>query len=132
MVQIPENVLAKLAEQTAVKTLVTASAAGMPHAIVCGSIIAPSADKIVVGEVLMKRASANLQSNPKAAVLVTVGPESYEIVLSNPVRIAEGPMLDQMNENLAKVHLQARALWAFDVAEVYNEGAVPEAGSKIA
>ena len=66
MVQIPEKVLAKMAEQTTVKTLVTASACGAPHAIVCGSIIAPAADKVVVGEVLMKRASANLQANPKA------------------------------------------------------------------
>ena len=65
MVQIPEKVLAKMAEQTTVKTLVTASACGAPHAIVCGSIIAPAADKVVVGEVLMKRASANLQANPK-------------------------------------------------------------------
>ena len=132
MVQIPEKVLAKMAEQTTVKTLVTASADGMPHAIVCGSIIAPAADKVVVGEVLIQRASANLQANPKAAILVAAGMESYEIVLANPVRITEGPMLDQMNENLAKIHLQARALWAFDVAEVYDEGATPAAGSKIA
>lgn len=121
-----------MAEQTTVKTLVTASVDGMPHAIVCGSIIAPAADKVVVGEVLMKRASANLQANPKAAILVAAGMESYEIVLANPVRIAEGPMLDQMNAELAKIHLQARALWAFDVAEVYDEGATPAAGSKIA
>ena len=127
MVQIPEKVLAKMAEQTTVKTLVTASACGAPHAIVCGSIIAPTADKVVVGEVLMKRASANLQANPKAAILITAGMESYEIV-----RIAEGPMLDQMNAELAKIHLQARALWAFDVAEVYDEGASPAAGTKIA
>ena len=127
MVQIPEKVLAKMAEQTTVKTLVTASACGAPHAIVCGSIIAP-----VVGEVLMKRASANLQANPKAAILIAAGMESYVIVLANPVRISEGPMLDQMNAELAKIHLQARALWAFDVAEVYDEGASPAAGTKIA
>ena len=132
MAEIPANVMAKMAEQTTTKVLVTASAEGRPHAIVCGSIIAPSPDKVVVGEVLMKRASANLQANPKAALLVSAGMESYEIALKNPVRIAEGPMLDQMNENLAKVHLQARALWVFDVCAVFNESASPEAGTKIA
>ena len=132
MAEIPANVMAKMAEQTTTKVLVTASAEGRPHAIVCGSIIAPSPDKVVVGEVLMKRASANLQANPKAAILIAAGMESYEIVLANPVRIAEGPMLDQMNAELAKIHLQARALWAFDVAEVYDEGASPAAGTKIA
>lgn len=132
MAQIPANVLAKMAEQTTVKTLVTASKSGRPHAIVCGSILSPSPDKIIVGEVLMKRASANLQENPKAAVLVCAGMESYEIALSNPVRIAEGPVLEQMNEGLAKVHLQARAVWMFDVCAVFNESATPEAGTKIA
>lgn len=132
MAEIPANVLEKMAEQTTTKVLVTASESGRPHAIVCGSIIAPAADKIVVGEVLMKRAAANLKANAKAAVLVCAGMESYEIALSNPQRIAEGPMLDQMNENLAKVKLKANALWMFDVCAVYNEGANPAAGTKIA
>lgn len=132
MAEIPANVLSKMAEQSTTKVLVTASAEGRPHAIVCGSIMAPSADKVIVGEVLMKRASANLQSNPKASVLVSSGMESYEIALKNPVRIAEGPVLDQMNEGLAKVHLQARAVWMFDVCAVFNESATPDAGSKIA
>ncbi|MBP3385576.1 MAG: pyridoxamine 5'-phosphate oxidase family protein [Candidatus Methanomethylophilaceae archaeon] len=132
MANIPANVMELLGGQGTTKTLVTASADGQPHAIVCGSIVAPAADKVVVGEVLMKRASANLSANPKAAILISAGMESYEIVLANPVRIAEGPMLDQMNENLAKINLRAGAIWAFDVAEVYDEGATPNAGSKIA
>lgn len=115
-----------------VKLLVTASADGQPHAIVCGSIVAVAADKLVVGEVLMKKSSANLQANSKAAIGVVAGMEAYEVILANPVRITEGPALDQMNENLAAIKLHAGALWMFDVAEVYNESAGPAAGSKIA
>lgn len=132
MVALPENVMALVNNPQNVKLLVTASADGQPHAIVCGSIVAPAADKLVVGEVLMKKSSANLQANGKAAIEVVAGMEAYEVILANPVRITEGPALDQMNENLAKINLRAGALWMFDVAEVYNESANPAAGSKIA
>lgn len=132
MVDIPAEILEKIGAQGTVKTLVTAGADGQPHAIVCGSIVAPAPNKIVVGEVLMKRASANLKANPKAAFLFTAGMESYEVIVGNPVRVAEGPMLDQMNEKLAAMHLKAAALWCFDVEAVYNEGANPNAGTKIA
>ena len=132
MVALPENVMALINNPQNVKILSTASADGQPHAIVCGSIVAVAADKLVVGEVLMKKSSANLQANPTAALDVVAGMEAYEVVLANPVRITEGPALDQMNENLAAIGLHAGALWMFDVAEVYNESANPAAGSKIA
>lgn len=121
-----------MGEQTTVKALVTSDASGQPHAIVCGSIIAPSPDKVIVGEVLMRKSSKNLQANKKGAILVSAGMSAYEIVLENPVRVTEGPALDQMNENLAAVHLKAGALWIFDVAAVYDQGANPNAGTKLA
>ena len=37
-----------------------------------------------------------------------------------------------MNEGLAAVNLHAKALWMFDVVAVYDEGAGPNAGTKIA
>ena len=130
MTEIPENVLAKFKDST--KVLVTASAKGQPHAIVCGSIMAPSADKVIVGEILMKRAAENLKNNPRAAILLAAGQDSYEIALRNPVRLDVGDMLAKMNENLAKVHLKANALWAFDVCAVFDESAGPNAGKKLA
>jgi hypothetical protein len=132
MVQIPEKVMQKLADPATAKVLVTASSTGRPHAIVCGSIAAPSNDKIVVGEILMKRAAANLKANSKAAILIVNGMESYEIILKDPVRIAEGPVLDGMNEKLAAIKLHANAVWMFDVCSVMNQSASPEAGTKIA
>ena len=132
MANIPDEVLKAMSEQTTVKALVTSDASGQPHAIVCGSIVAPSPDKVIVGEVLMKKSSKNLDVNKKAAILVSAGMAAYEIVLENPVRITEGPALDQMNEKLAAIHLKAGALWMFDVASVYDQGASPKAGTKLA
>ena len=130
MTDIPENVMAVMKDST--KVLVTASANGQPHAIVCGSIMAPAKDKVIVGEILMKRAAENLKANGKAAILLCAGKASYEIALKNPVRMDDGDMLAKMNEGLAKVGLKANALWAFDVCAVFDESAGPNAGKKIA
>ena len=107
-------------------------AAGQPHAIVCGTIMSPSPDKMVVGEVLMKKSRANLEANPKAAFMIAAGMNAYEIDVANPVRIADGPALDEMNKALAAIHLKAAAMWMFDVTAVYEQGANPNAGTKIA
>lgn len=130
MVAIPKEVTDIMGE--AVKVLVTASASGQPHAIVCGSILAIGPDKVAVGEVLMKRAKENLAANGKVAMLITAGPKSYELVLANGQRSTEGPLFDNMKAGLAAHNLPCFAAWAFDVVEVWNESAGPGAGSKIA
>lgn len=132
MVAIPEIVLEKMKAETTVKAIVTSDENGQPHAIVCGTIMAPAADKIVVGEVLMKKTAANLKANPKAAIMVAAGMEAYEIQVANPVRIDSGEALDGMNKALEAIHLHANALWMFDVVAVTNESASPEAGKQIA
>lgn len=132
MVAIPEAVLEKMKAETTVKAIVTADENNQPHAIVAGTIMAPAPDKIVVGEVLMKRTAANLKANPKAAIMVAAGMEAYEIQIANPVRIDAGEALDAMNKALEAIHLHANAMWMFDVVAVYNESASPEAGTKIA
>ncbi len=132
MTEIPQNVLDKMNAQGTVKALVTADKSGQPHAIICGSIASPAPGKVMVGEILMKRAAANLAENPKAAITVAAGMEAWEIVVKNPVRIAEGPVLDGMNKAMEAAHLVAKAVWMFDVDAVYDEGAGPNAGKKIA
>ncbi len=132
MVDIPSNVLEKMAAQTTVKVLVTADKAGQPHAIVCGSIVSPQPDKMMVGEILMHKSAANLAENPKAAFMISAGMESWEIDVTNAIRLADGPVLDAMNQNLAAINLHANAVWMFDVAAVYDQGATPNAGNKIA
>lgn len=132
MTDIPANVIEKMGAEGTVKTLVTASADGQPHAIVCGSIISPEPSKMIVGEILMHKSAQNLAENPKAAFMIAAGMEAWEIDVKNPVRIAEGPALDQMNAQLEAIHLHANALWMFDVDAVYDQGANPNAGKKIA
>lgn len=132
MVDIPANVIEKINAEGAVKVLVTADKAGQPHAIVCGTIMSPAPGKMVVGEVLMKKSAANLAENPKASFMIAAGMEAYEIDVANPVRIAEGEALDQMNKALEAIHLHANALWMFDVTAVYDQGANPNAGKQIA
>ena len=87
---------------------------------------------MVVGEVLMKRSAEYMAENGKAAFMITAGPKAYEIQVENPVRYDSGEALAAMNEGLAAVNLHAKALWMFDVVAVYDEGAGPNAGTKIA
>ena len=132
MVAIPKDILDLMTDKATVKTLVTASASGQPHAIVCGSIGPLPDGKVIVGEVLMKRAKANLAANGKAAMLITAGPKSFELVLANPARADSGPVFEKMKEVLASMKLPCFAVWTFDVCEIWDEGAGPNAGTQIA
>lgn len=132
MVAIPKDVSDLLADQASVKALVTVSAAGQPHAIVCGSIFVGPDGKVGVGEILMKRAKENLAANGKAAISVTAGPKSFELVLANPKRDDSGPVFDMLKAKMAELKLPCFAVWTFDVCEIWDESAGPTAGTKIA
>jgi len=132
MVAIPEKTLNLLKAEGAVKALITADKTGLPHAIVCGSIIAPDAKTIAVGEVLMKTSAANMKANDKVAIMVNKGMEAYTINGKVKARITEGPLFDGMKAELAKLKLPCFAVWVFDVCCVYDQSAGPAAGSKIA
>ena len=132
MVAIPANILEVMKAPACVKSLTTVCAGNRPHTIVAGTIMAPSPDMMVIGEVLMKRTSANLKQNPKAAFLITRGKESYEIQVTVKDRITSGAIVDQMNAILSGAGLHANAVWTFDVVSVWDESAGPNAGKKIA
>lgn len=132
MTNIPANILEMLKAQTTVKVLVTATKDGKPHAIVAGSIGAPTADTMVVGEILMKRTSKNLSENPKAAFLITSGLNAYEIECTARARRETGPEIEAMNKELEAIKMQAAAVWIFSVDAVFEQGATPEAGKKLA
>ncbi len=132
MTVIPENVRALLNDPAATKVLASVSAEGMPHAIVVGSCMSPSPDLIVAGEVLMKTTSANFKATGKAAITVVKGTEAYLVTAEDPGLITDGPMVDKMNEQLAKHGLTARGVWTFTPTGVWNESASPEAGTKLA
>ena len=132
MVAIPKDVSDLMADKAAVKTLLTACKCGQPHGIVCGSIFVSPDGKVGVGEVLMKRSKQYLAETGKAAMLITAGPKSYELVLENPVRYDSGPIFDNVKAKLAEMKLPCFGVWMFDVKEVWDESAGPNAGNKIA
>ena len=130
--KIPEKVMNLLNDPAATKVLTSVSASGVPHSVVIGSCMAPSDDSIVAGEVLMKTTSKNVEKNPKVAVMVVKGPESYLVVAEKSGHVSEGPLFEKMNEQLAKHGLKARGVWTFTPLEVYDQGASPNAGTKLA
>ena len=132
MVAVPKEIIDIAGAQGTAKLLVTVSPEGQPHAIVCGSIFVTPDGKAGVGEVLMKRAAANLKANGKASIAIAAGPKAFELVLANPVRMDSGPAFEGMKEKLASLKLPCFGLWMFDVAEIWNESAGPDAGKKIA
>ncbi|MCL1811506.1 MAG: hypothetical protein FWG41_04755 [Methanomassiliicoccaceae archaeon] len=132
MVNIPNNVLDLIRARTTTKILVTASKDAKPHAIVAGSIVAPTADTMIVGEVLMKVSSKNISDNPKAAFLISAGMEAYEVDCTAMARLESGPEIEAMNKELAAIGLKAAAVWVFRVDGVFDQGASPKAGTKLA
>jgi len=131
MVDIPKNVI-NIFGPDSVKILVTADKSGVPHAIVCGSIIAVDSKTLAVGEILMKVSSKNLAANPNVGILAVKGLESYLVNAKVKARVTEGPVFIGMNEHLAKMKLKANAVWLFDAVSVYNQSAGPDAGKKLA
>lgn len=132
MVAIPDEIIDIANQKTSAKLLVTVSPEGQPHAIVCGSIFVTPDGKAGVGEVLMKRSSQYLKANGKAALEITSGPKAYELILKNAKRSDSGAVYDDMKARMAAANLPCFAVWTFDVAEIWDECAGPNAGKKIA
>ncbi|MDR1955009.1 MAG: pyridoxamine 5'-phosphate oxidase family protein [Candidatus Methanoplasma sp.] len=132
MANIPNKVLDLIRARTSTKVLVTSSKDAKPHAIVAGSIAAPSAETMIVGEILMRTSAKNLSENPKASFLVVSGMESYEIECTAKARLDKGPEIDIMNKELEAIGLKAAAVWVFKVEAVFDQSASPNAGTKLA
>lgn len=115
-----------------VKILVTANAAGQPHAIVCGSFGIIGDDVIAVGEIFMKRSSEYMAENKKVAILVANGGKAYEMQATVLGREEKGNDIENLNKGLKVANLNAKALWKFKVSAIYNESAGPDGGKKIA
>jgi hypothetical protein len=57
---------------------------------------------------------------------------SYIIECTAKARLDKGPEIDAMNKQLAAMKLQAAAVWVFKVDAVFEQGASPKAGTKLA
>ncbi len=131
MANIPQDIINKINEPSTIKSLITVSEDGQPHAIVCGSFKVVSPETIIVGQILMKRSAENMKTNSKVAISAVAGKESYCINAVAKEQLTSGPVFDGMNEALKAIGMQAGAVWVFDVKDVYNQSASPDAGSKI-
>ena len=80
----------------------------------------------------MKVTASNLNENNRASFLVTSGAEAYQIDAVVRERQTEGPLLDDLNQKLDRIHLKATAVWIFDVTAVTVASASHEAGKRIA
>ncbi|HKM14161.1 MAG TPA: pyridoxamine 5'-phosphate oxidase family protein [Candidatus Methanomethylophilaceae archaeon] len=131
MVAIPNEILDLMKDKGTVKILVTANAAGQPHAIVCGSFGIIGDDVITVGEIFMKRSSEYMAENKKVAILLANGGKAYELQATVIGREGKGTDLDNLNTGLKVANMSAKALWKFKVSAIYNESAGPDGGKKI-
>ena len=136
MVALPADVMKILNDPRASKILGTKTPEGHVHMIHVGSLMAPDPNTIVVGAILMKRSSSNMENMKKSrelvSLLVTKEMTSYEIRAEVKDYLTSGAIVDRMNLELKKIGLSARGVWVLEPKEVWNQSASYEAGKKIA
>lgn len=136
MVELPADVMKILNDPRATKVLGTKTPEGNVHIVHVGSLMAPDPNTIVLGAVLMKRSSSNLENMKKskelASVLTVKETTSYEIKAAVKDYLTSGEVLEKMNVELKKIGLSARGVWVLEPREVWNQSASYEAGKKIA
>lgn len=124
-----------LNDPSSVRVIATKSDKGDVHIIQAGSIKAPAPDTVVVGAILMKRTSKNLEGMKAKGELVSIlagsKMQSYEIRAKVKEMVTSGPIFDGMNAELAKMGLKANGVWVFEVKEVWNQSANYSAGTRM-
>jgi len=135
MVDIPAQVMEILNDPNAVKIIATKAVDGGVHAIRVGSMVAPDNKTVIVGAILMKRTSKNLEGmknrNELASLLVNKEMKAYEIKAVVKDYLTSGPFFDSMNAKMKPMGLVARGVWVFEPKEIWNQSATYEAGTKM-
>jgi hypothetical protein len=129
--KIAEKVMNLLADENSVKTISTISSEGKLHSVTAGSIMAMGEDRLFVAEIFMKTTSQNIQDNANVAVLVVKGMESYLINATAIERSTQGEFFDKMTKSMRDKGIPVKAVWTFDVNDVYDQSASPNAGTKL-
>ncbi len=131
MVDLTENIVRFIRHPSTNKVMATVSPEGVPHMIVCGSLMVTEPDTIIVGEVYMHRAAANLAKNPNAEFLVWKGKDAYSIKAVAKARLDTGPIFERMYELLDRMNMTTVAVWVFEAQEVWDESASDTAGERV-
>jgi len=136
MVSIPQDAMNLLNDPKSIRVLGTKTEEGNIHIIQAGSIKAINPQTIIIGAILMKNASKNLETmkkkNELASILVSKETASYEVKVSIKDYQTSGPIFDKLNEEIKKIGLAARGVWILEPKEVWNQSASYEAGKRIA
>ncbi len=135
MAKLPDAVFNLLNERSSSKILGTKNAKGDVHLINVGGAGAVDPETIFVGQIFMKATSENLEHSKKdgshASMLVSKGPESYEVRCSVKEHVTAGPMFDKMKETFSAMKFDLKGLWLLKVEEVYNESPAWDSGRKM-
>ncbi len=131
MVEMTEPVIRMIKHPDTNKVMATVSPDGMPHSIVCGSLMVTEPDTIIVGEVFMHRASEYLQKNPNVEFLVWRGKSAYSIKAKAKARLDTGAVFDKMSSLLEKMGMTCVAVWIFEATEVWDESASSTSGDRV-
>ena len=129
--KIAEKVMNLLADENSVKTISTISNEGKLHSVTAGSLMAMGDDRLFVAEIFMKTTSQNIMTNANVAVLVVNGMESYLINATAIERYTHGDFFDKMTKAMRDKGIPVKAVWTFDVNEVYDQSASPNAGTRL-
>jgi hypothetical protein len=117
------------------KILATVRPDGNIHAIPVGSIMAPDANTIAFGAIMMKESGQNLEAMKKKGTLVSVvvvsEMKAYQVRAKVKGQVSSGPLFDTMNEHLKAIGLKASAVWTVEPVEVWNQSAGYEAGKRM-
>ena len=135
MVALPDAVFKLLNDRASSKILGTRTSKNDVHMINVGGAGAVDPETIFVGEIFMKATGENLKlakkEGTKASLLVSRGPESYEVRCCVKDHVTSGPMFDKMKETFAAMKFDLKGLWLLKPEEVWNESPTWDAGRKM-
>jgi hypothetical protein len=135
MVNMPEEVMKVINDPESSRVLATRGKDGNIHAVHLGSIRAISPSLIVLGAILMKHSSENLEAMKKkgelASILAIKKTESYQVKAKVMDYRTSGPAFEKMDANIKQMGLTLRGVWILEPAEVWNQSANYEAGKRI-
>lgn len=129
--KIAEKVMSLLSDESSVKVISSISSDGKLHSIAAGSVMPMGEDKLVAAEIFMNTTSKNIQANKNVAVLVVKGMESYLINVTAIERYTDGEVFEMMSKPMSEKGIPVKAVWTFEVNDIFDQSASPNAGKKL-
>ena len=135
MVALPKDVMELVNDKGSSKILGTRSKNNDVHIINVGGSGALDPETIFIGEIFMKASGENLRlaqkEGTRASVLVSKGPQSFEIRCKVKDHVTSGPIFDQMKEAFAQMKFELKGLWLLTPECVFNESPTWDGGRRM-